>query len=189
MPNYWPYFDFTPQSNARSALARLHLRLSKGELLQEEYLTIVVFTAFAIEGYINGVGSRHIHFWEELERLPWKSKVEILHKHAARNADWGQEPLQFAVEVFRLRDKLAHGKPETVKGPRFETSEEALDFLNKPDAHLILRPAWYSKLTAEWLHQSRERTRALMLYIGNMYGLHEGDYQLSATGGIVDDQD
>src|SRR6185436_15567452 len=100
---------------------------------------IVVFLAFSIESYLNSLGARAIPFWDEIERLPWKSKVGVLHTTAGRDPDWGKEPLQFATEVFRLRDKLAHGKPERVLGPKRPDDPESEKLL----AEDVFTPDWY----------------------------------------------
>jgi hypothetical protein len=146
---------------------------------------VVVFTAFSIEAYLNSIGSRHIAFWDSLERLPWKEKVSILHKNVGRDADWGKDPLQFANDVFRLRDKLAHGKAERVFGPACKDLQEAQSTL--ASAHP--KPEWYQGITKEWVLASKDRFFALMTYLGQLYGLHESDYLLSASGGLLQDNE
>jgi hypothetical protein len=93
-------------------------QLERGGSSRIELTPIVVFLAFSIESYLNSIGARKLNIWEELERLSWRKKIAILHKTAGRTLEWGKEPLQFATEVFALRDRLAHGKPERIVGPR-----------------------------------------------------------------------
>ncbi len=150
-----------------------------------ELTPLVVFLAFSIESYLNSIGARKIIIWDELERLPWKQKVSILHRTANRTPDWSREPLQFALEVFKLRDKLAHGKPERVVGPVTRDAAEA-DRLAKSSN---LQPEWYASITREWVLQAKERFRMLMIYLGSLYGLHESDHLLAATGGILIDDE
>ena len=47
-----------------------------------ELTPVVVILAFSIEAYLNALGERHLPIWSELERLPWRSKIEILYKTA-----------------------------------------------------------------------------------------------------------
>ncbi len=141
-----------------------------------ELTPIVVFLAFAIESYLNSIGARQLDIWDKLERLPWKKKVAILHKTAKRSIDWRREPLQFATEVFAL----AHGKPERIVGPMFKSQGEAERFLNGQE----LEPDWYSKITREWIVEAKERFRLLMTHLGELFGLHESDHLLAATGGL-----
>ena len=180
MATYQPYLDFTAQSKTVSTLMSLYAQFESKNNTETEFTTIIVFTAFVVKAYLNSIGSREIAFWEELERLPWKQKIEILHKNAEVNPDWGQEPLQFANEVFRLRDKLAHGKPERVEGPIFPTMEAAGDYQNSSQ----IQPDWYRGMTKEWAISAKDRFRALMIYLGKLYKLHESDYLHSASGGI-----
>ena len=183
MTSYQPYLDFTAQGKTVQALMMLYAQLEKRDLAKIELLPFVVFMAFAIEAYLNSVGSRHISFWDELERLPWRSKVAILHKHAGKDPDWGKEPLQFATEVFRIRDKLAHGKPERVTGPICESPTEADSYFSANR----LEPDWYQNLSPDWVRTAKERFRLLMTYIGSLYGLHESDHLHSASGGFIEE--
>jgi hypothetical protein len=143
-----------------------------------------VFIAFSIESYLNSIGARKLSIWDDLERLSWKKKVSILHKTANRTPDWGSEPLQFAIEIFELRNKLAHGKPEQVFGPIVTNFAAADKLCNSND----LQPDWYRSVTKEWVLEAKERFRLLMIYLGSLFNFHESDHLLSATGGIrIDD--
>ena len=182
MTTYQPYLDFTAQAKTVQALMMLYSQFEKRDLAKIELLPFVVFMAFAIEAYLNSVGARKIEFWDELERLPWRSKVTILHKHAGRDPDWGKEPLQFAIEVFRIRDKLAHGKPERVIGPICSSPTDADSYFSTNR----LEPDWYHSVTPDWVRSAKERFRVLMIYIGSLYGLHESDHLHSASGGFME---
>jgi len=181
MPTYQAFSDFTAQSRNVTALMVMYAQLEREPEVRMELTPIVVFMAFSIESYLNSVGSKAIPFWDELERLPWKQKISILHQVAKQNADWGREPLQFASEVFRIRDRLAHGKTERVVGPIVDDSQVA-DRLSLQDG---LLPKWYREITKPWVLQAKERFRILMSYLGALHGLHESDHLLTATGGII----
>ena len=47
--------------------------------------------------------------------MSWRAKINLLHEIAKRVPQWDDNPLKFAVDVFAIRDRLAHGKPEIVK--------------------------------------------------------------------------
>ncbi len=87
-----PYMHFTAQSTALQAFYLMIGRLKKGELTEGEYPCVVVFMAFSIEAYVNTLGSRQISFWDEIERLPWRKKIEILHSAAGAQANWAPRP-------------------------------------------------------------------------------------------------
>ena len=178
---YRRYSDFTAQSFNVEALLRLYGELERKEVAQPNLTPFVVFLAFSIESYLNSLGARNLEIWDELERLPWKNKVKILHKVAGCKADWSRAPLQFASEVFKLRDKLAHGKPEQVVGPWVDEGEDL--------GANVLVPVWYRGITKEWVLEAKERFRLLMTYLGNLFALHESDHLMLSSGGVHRDDE
>lgn len=185
MKTYQPYSDFTAQSRTVSALMSMYAQLESGTPKRMELTPIVVFLAFSIESYLNSIGARKLEIWDELERLSWKKKVTILHKTAGKSPDWSKEPLQFATEVFSLRDKLAHGKSERVVGPIFTNEADTLPYLR----HQHLQPDWYTKITKDWTIEAKERFRLLMVYLGGLFDYHESDHLRISLGGLLLDDD
>lgn len=185
MAKYYAFTDFTAQGRNVAALMNLYANLETDDSKRLELTPFVVFLAFSIESYLNSIGARKLTIWGEVERLPWRSKVEILHKIAGATPEWGKEPLQFATEVFRLRDKLAHGKPERVVGPveaDYETARAASSRSN-------LEPEWYRGITRAWVLEAKERFRRLMSYLGGLFDLHESDHLRLSTGGVLIDDE
>ena len=185
MTTYQTYVDFTAQGRNVSALMSLYALIERSDGQRIELTPFVVFIAFAIESYLNTLGSKEILFWDSLERLPWRSKIVILHAQAKAVPDWGSEPLQFASEVFKLRDKLAHGKSEQIRGPLTRDWLEA----HRPHVHERLQPEWYKSITLEWVLRAKERFVRLMQYLGNLFGEHESHHALLATGGVITDDE
>lgn len=179
MTTYQAFNDFTAHGKSVSALMNLYTNLEKSGAKTIELTPIVVFLAFSIEGYLNSLGARHVLVWDELERLPWKNKIKILYKTAGKEPAWGKDPLQFTVELFRIRDKLAHGKPERVLGPKVRDNEPV-------EVHK-LQPDWYKSITKEWVLEAKERFRLLMIDLGTLFNEHESDHLLQATGGVLVD--
>jgi hypothetical protein len=167
----------------------MYAQLEGSPSARVELTPIVVFLAFSIESYVNSIGARTLAIWDELERLPWRNKISILHKTAVKPLEWGQDPLQFANEVFSLRDRLAHGKPERVVGPKLRTEAEAAKYLSGPNLHPALQPDWYRRITPDWVAGAKERFRLLMIYLGSLFDLHESDHLLSSTGGVLIDDE
>jgi hypothetical protein len=153
MARVQPSLMFSAQGIAFRALQQMYYRLRKGDLEPYEYLPIVVFAAFSIEAYVNSIGSRKITFWDQIERLSWRQKIEILHSNASRDPNWGAEPLQFATQVFTVRDRLAHGKPEFVLGPVCKDQEEANNVMNTDS----IKPKWFADISKEWMFASNAR--------------------------------
>lgn len=174
-----PYKEFTAQSTALQAFYAMIGRLKKGELTEWEYPIVVVFMAFSLEAYLNTLGARKIPFWDDIERLPWRTKLEILHKVANTQPNWADGPLQFATKIFKIRDRLAHGKPERVCGS-WQPGEPDNTHKEKMDA---LKPNYLMPITEKWLLDSAEQYRILMLYLGDMFDYHESDHLSIAQGG------
>jgi hypothetical protein len=168
------YKHFTAQAFNIRALMGLFAILEKDTSPCPNVIPIVVFLAFSVESYINSIGARHVSIWNEVERLPWRKKIEILHKTVSRKANWGSQPLQFASEVFELRDKLAHGKPEKI-------SIAPGEFASPGES---IQPSWYAEINRDWVWDRKVKFRALMIYLAGLYGLHESDHLLSSYSGI-----
>ncbi|MCW2099327.1 UNVERIFIED_ORG: hypothetical protein EDF86_0095 [Pseudomonas psychrophila] len=175
-----PYMHFTAQSTALQAFYLMIGRLKKGELTEGEYPCVVVFMAFSIEAYVNTLGSRQISFWDEIERLPWRKKIEILHSAAGAQANWAQGPLQFAVNIFKIRDKLAHGKPEKICGPWRPGKPDG----THKDSFPQLKPTHLASITSQWLLDSVGNLRILMCYLGELFDHPESDHLSVAEGGF-----
>lgn len=159
----------------------LYASIEKGDDTSKEFTPIVVFIAFSIESYLNSLGARQLVFWDEIERLPWRNKIEILHKVSEKTCDWGKEPLQFATEVFRIRDKLAHGKSERVTG----TVETDYGRVHATSIGNSLEPGWYLAINRDWIVQAKARFRQLMIYLGRLFDYHESDHLELASGGVL----
>lgn len=138
----------------------------------------VVLMAFLVEAYVNSLGARKIVAWDAIERIPWRNKIELLHAHANQKADWSREPLAFATELFKVRDKLAHGKPERIHNRD----------LKVPDGHTYSsatvpvladrsEPKWYKRIDRAWILASRPKLEALLAYLAVMHGLDAMDFQ------------
>jgi len=180
MPYYQAFTEFTAQSKSVRALMRMYSLLERGQPPPIPLTPVVVFLAFSIESYLNSLGARAIPFWSEIERMPWKAKVNVLHAAAGHEPDWSREPLQFAREVFSLRDRLAHGKPERVEGPKHPDHAGPTKF---PSGEL--EPDWYESITLDWILDAKERFEVLMRHLAGLFGHGPGDYLHSSTGGIL----
>jgi len=101
-------------------------KYEEGSLLQLKACS--VFMAFTFEAYLNHVGSEEVKFWEEIERTPFKKKLNIIQSVLPKlNVDKSQNPFQDVLSLFKLRDELAHGKTKTFTSP--------LDTISPSDAN------------------------------------------------------
>ena len=71
-----------------------------------------LFFAFAFEAYLNHVGAEELPFWDEIDRISHEKKLTVLSKHLRFTKDLSRRPLQTILELFKLRDALAHGRTE-----------------------------------------------------------------------------
>lgn len=184
---YQPHVVFSAQALVFRGLMRMfdRLRESEGEVDPYDTLPVVVFMAFTIEAYLNSVGARKIALWPHLERQPWRRKVQILHEVTGSRLDWGAPQLQFAVEIFGMRDQLAHGKPDTVPGPILECSETALSMLMVQH----IKPPVLQGLGREWVVSSSTRLYALLEYLGALFGLEADDFATYSSSFIKQHDD
>lgn len=178
-----PYMNFTAQSTALQAFYLMIGRLQKGDLSEGEYPTVIVFMAFSLEAYLNTLGPRNIAFWDDIERLSWRTKIEILHKVAGAKPNWGQGPLQFAGKIFKFRDGLAHGKPERVCGEWVQGKPDG----SHSEKNRALKPSYMEGITSQWLLDSADQFRTLMTYLGGLFDYHESDHLCTAEGGYYFD--
>ncbi|AYO02158.1 hypothetical protein D8767_25675 [Pseudomonas sp. LTGT-11-2Z] len=181
---YQPYRNITAQSVNVQVLTIMLANLEKEPDSAIRVVPIVVFMAFTIEAYLNTLGSTAITYWSDLERLPWRNKVKILHEAVGQTPEWGHKHLQFATTIFNIRDKLAHGKPERVVGPIFSDPEEAHDYtLNNR-----VEPPWFTKLNKAWVVKAQEQFKGLMAHLSQLHNLHESHHLLISTGGISEEE-
>jgi hypothetical protein len=146
-----------------------------------QIVPIVVFMAFTVEAYVNDLGFRHITDWKKKERRPWKEKIEILHKEKTRPVDWNFEHLAFIKELFSIRDRLAHGKPERVYGPQFDSKQEANEHVISSE----FDPDWFLELPV-WYHSSRDKFFQALEYLAILHALSPTDYLGSSVNMAVE---
>jgi len=79
-----------------------------GRLLNLQAAT--VFFAFAFEAYLNHVGPEELSYWDEIDRISYKKKLTVLSKHLGFIKDLSKPPLQTILQLFELRNALAHGR-------------------------------------------------------------------------------
>jgi len=183
---YYTFTEFTAQSRLVSALMGMYANLEKTPVnIKTEFTPFAVFMAFSVEAYLNSIGFRVVPFWKSVERNKWKEKIEILHSVSEKNTNWGEDPLQFISELFKIRDKLAHGKPETVKSDPYNTQVE----VEKASLSHDEQPDWYKKLDREWVLKAKDKFRIAMQYFSSLHDLHESDHLSHSSGGIMIDDE
>jgi len=100
----------------------------------------LTFTAFMLEAYLNHLGPKVLACWDELERqLSPLSKLSLIAEKLGFEMDKGRRPYQTVLEVFTLRNRLAHGKSEVL------TVNDEICGINEKFAKLI-----FERLNTKW---------------------------------------
>lgn len=95
-------------------IAQLSIEEAKNEddneVIFYKCMTAVVFLAFCIEAYLNHLGVDKIENWDEdFERLSPLAKLRLL-MNSYGKIDLGIRPFQSFLEIFKIRNQLAHAK-------------------------------------------------------------------------------
>jgi len=76
-----------------------------------ELISCLMFAAFKHEAFINHLGYALVLNWDDLERKPNREKMAAIAAELNITIDNGCRPFQTLRNLFRARDKIAHGKP------------------------------------------------------------------------------
>jgi hypothetical protein len=95
-------------------------------------VSAVLFSAFSMEAYLNHVGQQIDPAWESKEReLSWKDKLAFIAVTLGFTAPLGSRPFQTVASIFKLRDRLAHGKTETYE-MTYKFRKDKMDKIDPP---------------------------------------------------------
>lgn len=89
-------------------------KIKEGSFYQ--LMSSLVFSAFAVEAFLNHVGERTIKYWSEIERIEPLAKLKVLYSHLKLDYDSSRRPIQTIKQLFRFRNFMAHGRTETLSG-------------------------------------------------------------------------
>jgi hypothetical protein len=129
-----------------------------GRLLNLQAAT--VFFAFAIEAYLNHVGAEELSFWNEIDRISYKKKLAVLSKQLGFTQDLSKPPFQTILQLFELRNALAHGRTESIPSIKM-TSETPPHH----DAICYLLPM--EKLTSQTIRRYHDDVQAAIEFINS----------------------
>jgi len=177
---YQPHVTFSAQGVVVHSLMRMLDRVKAEDLDPFDYLPVLVYMAFAVEAYVNSVGFRKVPCWEDIERRSWKSKIETLHSHVGASPDWAADPLKVAPEIFSIRDRIAHGKPESVAGPVCDDYHTAISMLYVQH----IKPTMFTGLDRDLVLTLGRRFYALLNYLGSLYGLESDEFSSFSTSNV-----
>lgn len=80
-----------------------------------ECLGSILLSAFRFEGLLNQLGYQTIPFWDEIERISWRKKFNILCEYFSISVDTNERPFHTIVELYSFRNEFVHPKPRVLK--------------------------------------------------------------------------
>jgi len=92
--------------------------------------------AFSFEAYLNAIGTKKLPLWNDWD--DYHTKIDKVFQHLKISPDWGKRPYSSVSAMKRLRNTLAHGKPEK--------TEKSKTFIDKADG----QKGKEIDMTADW---------------------------------------
>ena len=92
------------------------IELPKG--CSHQFRASLVFTAFALEAFLNHIGHNLFKCWDDLERrLGPREKLNIIAERLQVDVNYGILPWQIVKDLFDFRNEIAHGKSKKNSSP------------------------------------------------------------------------
>lgn len=145
------------------------------------FLSSVIFAAFALEAYLNHIGSKVFASWPELDRsLSPEAKLALLSERLSLPVNKGCRPWQTVTHAIRVRNKLAHGKTISIGD---EYTEEYAEGHEPPHPQHILTD-WEQFATQENAARAQEDIRAVADMLQKASGVADAELFNLGTSGI-----
>ena len=104
--------------------------------------TSILYSAFALEAYLNYAGEKLFSYWHEIEKcLNPIAKIKLIGEHLAIKIDLGSRPFQTVKQVFDVRNRVVHPKAELAEG----------DYLSEEN---LPKPVWEKHSTIQLAEQA-----------------------------------
>jgi hypothetical protein len=121
-----------------------------------QFLGSIVFTAFALEAFLNHVGESLFLSWPELEKLTPKGKTDVITEKLGIAVNYGVMPWQIVPEIIGIRNKIAHGKNELLQDERMLTVDNYDQKMG-----VILRAPWQEYATQQNAEKARDKVEEI----------------------------
>ncbi|WP_039018997.1 hypothetical protein [Halocynthiibacter namhaensis] len=129
-------------------------------------MACLVFVAFTVEARVNFIGQKVFgEGWPEKANL--EEKIELLNVHLGIGLCRGDRPLQTILKLKKLRNTLAHGKPEIVS--RVEKHDE------EPDVFGALRFTWEEAVNKDFVMRCDMDEKRLWSMLLEAAGIDEAE--------------
>ncbi len=130
-------------------------------------MSVIIYSAFCIEGYLNHVGAKIIESWDILERkLSPEEKLQIIYSKLHIFPDKGKRPYQTIKDIFQIRNLFAHPRTEYIS----ETKDIIGDLIDPPDTPLL---EWEKNISIEFAEKCHKDTKKVIEEINRLAKLPE----------------
>ena len=136
---------------------------------KHQFMASLVFTAFALEAYLNHVGAKLFKSWNDLERLGPKEKLNVIAERVGLDTDHGTRPWQVMKDLFGFRNDIAHGKTTQIV-----TREEVPFHKYKEESVPVFAATkWEKYCTQRNAERAREDVEAIVHAIHSASGIQD----------------
>jgi hypothetical protein len=131
-------------------------------------MSVILFSAFCLEAYLNHIGSFNVQDWDEVKMEEPKVKIKSICDHIEYPLDLGRRPFQSFTHIMKYRNLMVHAKSEFLQATR----KEKIDFRSEiPEMELA---DWEKITTLDYAEKYFEDT-GLMIMALHKAAAFEGD--------------
>ena len=133
-----------------------------------QLMASLIFSAFALEAFLNHIGQNIFKCWEDLEKLSPSGKLNLIAEKLEIEKDDGKRPFQTVIELLRFRNEVAHGKTVYLK------SEDQITVVDdKFDQHMqeSLQTPWQQYCSLKNAERAREDVEEICRIIHKTSGI------------------
>ena len=150
-------------------------------------MSSLVFTSFAIEAYLNHVGSKFFASWNDLENLNPKKKLNVISEKIGLKVNYGIRPWKLMTELFKFRNDIAHGKTQKLEITKIESLDTFNSTMNTFNGYRVVT-SWEKYCTKENALRAREEVEAIVKAIhssANISTEYPFQFGLESIGGTL----
>ena len=127
----------------------------------------LMLTTFSFEAYLNHLGTRLIPYWEQLDRLSWQKKFQVILTHLKHSPDLSKPPYQTLFGLFLFRNAIAHGRDAKESfGPEVKLIDDETF-----KAHELIKTKWEEICTPEWAQKALTDIKEIIEELHRVAGL------------------
>jgi hypothetical protein len=142
-------------------------------------LTVIIFSALAVEAVANTFGEELIKDWQDFDRIKTYKKLKLVSDNLGVYYDEGFEPWSSVRWLFSVRNRLVHGRPQVVNFNKV---------LNKVQLDAFARTAPKSNIEKEISLKNSERAFGAVNSILDLFieSLPEKDHHRFKGDGLTE---